>query len=150
MIWTFPERSEPAEWCWLKRRYGSMVWFDLFAGRQSPPVDALEVLIHDKDDLCVCGVILTEVLQGIRRERQYRTIRERFDSLVFLPMHPWNDVFGWYNTFTFFVYTRNYNSFFCYLLGLCIVVRTFFVETWGLPSYRLYTLLLGTRGFSYI
>ena len=46
--------------------------------------------------------------------------------------------------------TRNYNSFFCYLLRLCIVVKTFFVETWGLPSYRLYTLLLGTRGFSYI
>ena len=62
------------------------VWIDLFVGRQSPPVDALEVLIHDQDDLCVCGVILTEVLQGIRRERQYRTIRERFDSLVFLPM----------------------------------------------------------------
>ena len=62
------------------------VWIDLFTGRQSPQVDALESLIRNKEDLCICGVILTEVLQGIRSEKQYRATRERFAGLIFLSM----------------------------------------------------------------
>ena len=62
------------------------VWIDFFAGQESPHVADLESLVRNKDDICICGVILTEVLQGIRKEREYKKTKERFDILIFLPM----------------------------------------------------------------
>jgi len=44
------------------------VWIDFFAGRGVPHVQALEHLIQTDADLCICGVILTEVLQGIAND----------------------------------------------------------------------------------
>lgn len=62
------------------------VWIDFFAGRESPYVTALESFVQNKDDICICGVILTEVLQGIRKEKDYKDTREKFDCFIFLPM----------------------------------------------------------------
>jgi len=62
------------------------VWIELFAGRQIPQVNILETLITEKSDICVCGIILTEVLQGIRREKEYIKTKGLFESLIFLPM----------------------------------------------------------------
>ena len=62
------------------------VWIDFFASKVSPHVAALESLIWNRDDICICGVILTEVLQGIRRQNEYEEVKEKFDSLIFLPM----------------------------------------------------------------
>ena len=62
------------------------VWIDFFASKVSPHVAALESLIRNRDDICICGVILTEVLQGIRRQNEYEEVKEKFDSLIFLPM----------------------------------------------------------------
>ncbi len=62
------------------------VWIDFFAGKESPHVADLESLARNKDDICICGVILTEVLQGLRKEKEYKKTRERFDSFIFLPM----------------------------------------------------------------
>ena len=62
------------------------VWIDFFAGQESPHVAALESLVRNKDDICICGVILTEVLQGIHKEKEYKETKERFDSFIFLPM----------------------------------------------------------------
>lgn len=62
------------------------VWIDFFNGLESPQVAALESFVRNKDDLCICGVILTEVLQGIRNEKEYKETRDRFDSFLFLPM----------------------------------------------------------------
>jgi len=62
------------------------VWIDFFGSLEFPHVATLESLVRNKDDLCICGVILTEVLQGIRKEKEYKDTRERFDSLIFLPM----------------------------------------------------------------
>jgi len=42
------------------------VWIDFFADRSEPHVAALQELIENEEDLCLCGVILAEVLQGIR------------------------------------------------------------------------------------
>ncbi len=63
------------------------VWIDFFAGRSVPHVASLEGSLNQGDDICLCGVILTEVLQGIRSDSEYRKTRTYFDSLVFLPMH---------------------------------------------------------------
>ena len=62
------------------------VWIDYFRGRPVSHVAALEQALHAGDDVCVCGLILTEVLQGIRSDVDYRKTATYFQSLVFLPM----------------------------------------------------------------
>lgn len=62
------------------------VWIDFFAGRQLPHVNALERLIKGREDICICGIILTEVLQGIRNDNEFRKTLELFRVMIFLPM----------------------------------------------------------------
>lgn len=62
------------------------VWIDFFAGRQLPHVAALERLIKGREDICICGIILTEVLQGIRAKSEFRKTKELFNTMLFLPM----------------------------------------------------------------
>lgn len=62
------------------------VWIDFFAARSLPHVEALENLITNLEDICICGIILTEVLQGIRKDSQFRKIRDLFNNLIFLSM----------------------------------------------------------------
>ena len=62
------------------------VWIDFFRGRSTPEVAALERMLKQEEDICTCGVILTEVLQGIRADEDYRRTLSRFDAFLFLPM----------------------------------------------------------------
>ena len=62
------------------------VWIDFFYGKDSPEVHALERVLAAEEDICVCGVILTEILQGIREDRDCRETLSRFESFIFLPM----------------------------------------------------------------
>ena len=62
------------------------VWIDLFAARSLPHVVALETLIEDRENICICGIILAEVLQGIRQDTEFRKTRDLFNSLILLPM----------------------------------------------------------------
>ena len=62
------------------------VWIDLFAGRELPHVAVLESLIKKREDICICGIILTEVLQGIRDIKEFRKTQELFNFMIFLPM----------------------------------------------------------------
>ena len=62
------------------------VWVDLFAGRSTPHAERLEQSLATGEDVCTCGVILTEVLQGIRGDEEYRRTLARFDALLYLPM----------------------------------------------------------------
>ena len=62
------------------------VWIDFFTGKPTPHVDILELLISEGQDICVCGLVLTEVLQGVREEKQYKKIKTYFENLLFLPM----------------------------------------------------------------
>ncbi len=62
------------------------VWIDFFASREQPHVQLLEDAFLRDEDICVCGVVLTEVLQGIRETKDYRKTRKHFESLIFLPM----------------------------------------------------------------
>ena len=62
------------------------VWIDFFTGKATPQVDILELLISEGQDICVCGLVLTEVLQGVREEREYKKIQTYFANLIFLPM----------------------------------------------------------------
>ena len=62
------------------------VWIDFFSARSLPHVEVFENLISDRADICICGIILTEVLQGIRKDAVYENTRELFKKLIFLPM----------------------------------------------------------------
>lgn len=62
------------------------VWIDFFTGTQLPHVATLERLIKNREDICICGIILTEVLQGIRENSEFHKTKELFNSMVFLPM----------------------------------------------------------------
>jgi len=62
------------------------VWVDFFAARSADHVAMLETLIDEREDICICGIILTEVLQGIRKESEFRKTRDLFNALIFLPM----------------------------------------------------------------
>ena len=62
------------------------VWIDFFSAHPLPHVNALEALIADREDICICGIILAEVLQGIRRNSEFSRTRDLFNHLVFLPM----------------------------------------------------------------
>lgn len=63
------------------------VWIDFFSSKPSPHVNNLDTLIKDEDDICICGIVLTEVLQGIKHEREYHKTKEFFKDLVYLPMN---------------------------------------------------------------
>ena len=62
------------------------VRIDFFADRPAAHVAALQELIENEEDLCLCGVVLAEVLQGIRFDSDYRKTKEYFDDLLFPPM----------------------------------------------------------------
>jgi len=63
------------------------VWIDFFADRPEPHVSALQELIENDEDLCLCGLILAEVLQGIRSDSDYRKTKDYFNALILLPVH---------------------------------------------------------------
>jgi predicted nucleic acid-binding protein len=58
------------------------VWIDFFAGRNEPHVMSLQELIENEEDLSLCGVILAEVLQGIRSDA--RTLSKQRNILAIL------------------------------------------------------------------
>ena len=62
------------------------VWIDFFAGRDLPHVTTLEQLILDNEDLALCGIILTEILQGIADDSTYRRVQRYLRPLLMLPM----------------------------------------------------------------
>lgn len=62
------------------------VWIDLFAGRNTTQVSMFESLVVEKEDICLCGVILTEILQGIRNEKEYSKTESVLSNLLYLPM----------------------------------------------------------------
>jgi len=64
------------------------VWIDFFADRPEPHVAMLQDRIESDDDLCLCGVIVAEVLQGILSDADYRRTKEYLEDLLLLPMLP--------------------------------------------------------------
>jgi len=63
------------------------VWVDFFRGTDTPQVGRLERLLAESEDVCICGVILAEVLQGIRADSDYARTVSRFNAFLFLEMN---------------------------------------------------------------
>ena len=62
------------------------VWIDHFRGADLPGANWLARAIDDEMDLCICGLILTEILQGIASAPERRKVRRAVGTLIYLPM----------------------------------------------------------------
>ena len=62
------------------------VWIDYFRGTDIAEARVLDKLLDEESDLCICGPILTEVLQGIRDDKQYARTKAMLNSLIYLPL----------------------------------------------------------------
>lgn len=59
------------------------VWIDFLRGVNSKERRLLHALLEDDADLGITGIVLTEVLQGVRQDRDFAAIR---DSLLEFPI----------------------------------------------------------------
>jgi predicted nucleic acid-binding protein len=67
------------------------VWVDFFNGRAAPHVDELVRLIGVDEGVALTDVILTEVLQGIRADKDYREVGSRLDAFDVLRLDTLDD-----------------------------------------------------------
>jgi len=63
------------------------VWIDFFAGRDLAHVDILEQIIRADASLALCGIILTEILQGISNDLQYKKVKNYLNPLIRLDIN---------------------------------------------------------------
>ena len=68
----------------MKVLVDSTVWIDFLKGTQAPETRRLVELIEAREDLCICGFVLTEVLQGIRDENQFVATKQQCENLIYL------------------------------------------------------------------
>jgi predicted nucleic acid-binding protein len=52
------------------------VWIDFLRGANSTERRVLHELIENEEEISIAGIILTEILQGIREEKQFQIIRK--------------------------------------------------------------------------
>ena len=62
----------------------STVFIDFIGGRETAQVAQLEKCFRAGDEVCYCGFVLTEVLQGIREAKQLVAVKRQFESLTYL------------------------------------------------------------------
>lgn len=79
-----PERDAPPPDSDVKLLVDSTVWIDFFAARQTVQTARLKQSIRDGDQICLCGCVWLEVLQGVRLEREYVSIKSHFEQLNYL------------------------------------------------------------------
>lgn len=60
------------------------IWVDFLQKPDAPGNARLEALIRGVNRAAVCGLVLQEVLQGIRDDASYREARDRLTRLPFL------------------------------------------------------------------
>lgn len=59
----------------------SSVWIDFLNGENSPQRHVLHRLINDKIKISVAEIIITEVLQGLKQEKDFTVIKTFFEKL---------------------------------------------------------------------
>jgi len=65
------------------------VWVDFFNGHPSPQAETLAHLIREETDVVTCGLIVSEVLQGLRQAKSRVNIERHFREMDWLtPKEP--------------------------------------------------------------
>ena len=57
------------------------VWIDFFNGIPTPQVNRLVEFIKKKEGICIIGIILTEVLQGIKEDKEFEEVKSLLTEL---------------------------------------------------------------------
>lgn len=65
------------------------VWINFFNGVKTLTVDFLEELIEAEKDLCISEYILTEILQGFKKDRDFKLARQH---LLNFPVYQLNGI----------------------------------------------------------
>lgn len=60
------------------------VWIDFLQGRDTAHRHTLHRLIEDEEDICLTGIVLTEILQGIKEDKEGSKIK---DDLLAFPFY---------------------------------------------------------------
>jgi predicted nucleic acid-binding protein len=68
--------------------FDTSIWIDFLRGKKNFGSDLLTSYIENNDQVLLIPVILQEVLQGIRDDKQYRHIRDIFSYLSALQLPP--------------------------------------------------------------
>lgn len=68
----------------MKILVDTSAWVDFLNGHLSPEGRELATLIAGEHDLCTCGIVVAEVFQGLRREKERQEIDTPFRHLTFL------------------------------------------------------------------
>lgn len=73
----------------MKVLVDTSVWVDFFNGHPSRQAETLARLIREEADLVTCGVIVSEVLQGLRQTKSLSNIERHFREMDWLsPKEP--------------------------------------------------------------
>jgi predicted nucleic acid-binding protein len=67
------------------------VWVDFFRGADQPHVRRLEALVEDDAGIAVTDVVLTEILQGLRTDRDVRRVERRLAAFEVLRLREIED-----------------------------------------------------------
>jgi predicted nucleic acid-binding protein len=62
------------------------VWIDFFHGKRNEPSEKLFKAIDNSEDICTSGIIMTEILQGIRMDKEYDRTKNILLDLIYLPV----------------------------------------------------------------
>ena len=57
------------------------IWIDFLRGESSSGRRMLHQLIEDEEEISITGIILTEILQGIKEDRKYRMAKDYLPEL---------------------------------------------------------------------
>jgi predicted nucleic acid-binding protein len=60
------------------------IWIDFFQAPESHTGSVLVSLIKDHNSVALCGIVLQEVLQGIRNQKSFELVRERLLKFPFV------------------------------------------------------------------
>ncbi|MCB1159577.1 MAG: PIN domain nuclease [Leptospiraceae bacterium] len=62
------------------------VWVDFLNNKSNVGVKKLEKLLNDNQEICTTGIIITEVLQGIGKDKEYLRTKSIILELPYLPI----------------------------------------------------------------
>lgn len=68
----------------MKVLVDTSAWVDFFNNYSSPESLSVSELLRSQDDVCTCGVIVAEVFQGLRENKEYKEIASLFEQMTFL------------------------------------------------------------------
>jgi hypothetical protein len=61
------------------------VWIDFLRSPEALTTRTLSSLIKDRNQVVICGIVIQEVLQGIRAGKSYELVQERLLKFPFIP-----------------------------------------------------------------